>query len=242
MGQPDPSWHQWLAPLDNVWIPSYIAYGLVDTMAPFYGVMAPKGKGSSFEPGQKGAPKGGKAKSAAPLAPDEQEFHQEMLRKLALHLAAQPDGNPVPGPAGPGPGAVAPVAAAPAEAQEESPERVNHFCECANFFLPKAGPEQNFHHEMLKKLALHLAAQPGEPTAAQMPIPGAAGLHARGPTTGAPGATSACLRAVRRASAALAGGAAHGALPGSSAPGGVPPPDASEAGAAFGGAAGFAAW
>ena len=25
----------------------------------------------------------------------------------------------------------------------------------------KAGPEQNFHHEMLKKLALHLAAQPG---------------------------------------------------------------------------------
>lgn len=241
MGQPDPSWHQWLAPLDNVWIPSYIAYGLVDTMAPFYGVMAPKGKGSSFEPGQKGAPKGGKAKSAAPLAPDEQEFHQEMLRKLALHLAAQPDGNPVPGPAGPGPVAVAPVAAAPAEAQEESPERVNHFCECANFFLPverddktprdsprsprsfcatpeehgmpvwtgsapggldeesqgasncvcvpsyivhglleawegkarrsKAGPEQNFHHEMLKKLALHLAAQPGEPTAAQMPIP-----------------------------------------------------------------------
>ena len=60
-----------------------------------------------------------------------QEFHQEMLRKLALHLAAQPDGNPVPGPAGPGPGAVAPVAAAPAEAQEESPERVNHFCDVA---------------------------------------------------------------------------------------------------------------
>ena len=25
----------------------------------------------------------------------------------------------------------------------------------------KAAPEQNFHHEMLKKLALHLAAQPG---------------------------------------------------------------------------------
>ena len=27
----------------EVWIPSYIAYGLVDTMAPLYGVMAPKG-------------------------------------------------------------------------------------------------------------------------------------------------------------------------------------------------------
>ena len=27
----------------QVWIPSCIAYGLVDTMAPFYGVMAPKG-------------------------------------------------------------------------------------------------------------------------------------------------------------------------------------------------------
>eukprot|EP00435_Cladocopium_sp_Y103_P028321 s2134_g7.t1 len=237
MGQPDPSWHQWLAPLDNVWIPSYIAYGLVDTVAPLYGVMAPKGKGSSFEPSaQKGTQKGGKAKSAtAPLAPDEQEFHQEMLRKLALHLAAQPDAMPGPGPAPPGP--VEPQ-------QDESPERVSHFCECANFFLPverpdatprdsprsfcatpeehgmpvwtdrhatatpgangapgglddeqsnqghcvcvpsyivhglleawegkarrsKAG-EQNFHHEMLKKLALHLAAQPGEPTA-QMP-------------------------------------------------------------------------
>lgn len=227
MGQHDPSWHQWLAPLDNVWIPSYIAYGLVDTMAPLYGVMAPKGKGSSFEPAQKGAQKGGKA-----LAPDEQEFHQEMLRKLALHLAAQPDGPAVPGPA--------PAVEAQ---QDESPERVNHFCECANFFLPverpdatprdsprsfcatpeehgmpvwtdrsggptgpagpgddesqashcvcvpsyivhglleawegkarrsKAAPEQNFHHEMLKKLALHLAAQPGEPTAAQMPMP-----------------------------------------------------------------------
>ena len=47
-----------------------------------------------------------------------QEFHQEMLRKLALHLAAQPDGPVAP-------------AAAPAEAQEESPERVNHFCDVA---------------------------------------------------------------------------------------------------------------
>ena len=28
---------------NEVWIPSYIAYGLVDTMAPLYGVMAPKG-------------------------------------------------------------------------------------------------------------------------------------------------------------------------------------------------------
>lgn len=245
MAQHDPSWHQWLAPLDNVWIPSYIAYGLVDTMAPFYGVMAPKGKGSSFEPSQKGTQKGGKAKSAAPLAPDEQEFHQEMLRKLALHLAAQPDAVPGPavGPAAANPNHAAAGTAAPVVAQEESPERVNHFCECANFFLPverpdatprdsprsfcatpeehgmpvwtaptgsangpggdeesqgpeshcvcvpsyivhglleawegkarrsKAAPEQNFHHEMLKKLALHLAAQPGEPTAAQMPIP-----------------------------------------------------------------------
>jgi len=46
-------------------------------------------------------------------------------------------------------------------------------------------------------------------------VPG--GLHARGPTTGA-GATSACLRAAR-ASSALSCGAAHGAVPGSSAPG-----------------------
>lgn len=29
------------SPRSQVWIPSYIAYGLVDTMAPLYGVMAP---------------------------------------------------------------------------------------------------------------------------------------------------------------------------------------------------------
>ena len=37
------AWHGWLAPA-NVWIPSYIAYGLVDTMAPLYGAaLAPMG-------------------------------------------------------------------------------------------------------------------------------------------------------------------------------------------------------
>lgn len=59
--------------------------------------------------------------------PLRQEFHQEMLRKLALHLAAQPDGPAGPaGPAGPGPAR----GAVEAE-QDESPERVNHFCDLA---------------------------------------------------------------------------------------------------------------
>ena len=43
-----------------------------------------------------------------------------MLRKLALHLAAQPDGPAVPGPA--------PAVEAQ---QDESPERVSHFCDLA---------------------------------------------------------------------------------------------------------------
>ena len=231
----DPSWQQWLAPLDNVWIPSYIAYGLVDTMAPLYGVMAPmagKGANETSWPSQKGKDgKGGKLAN-----PDEQEFHQEMLRKLALHLAAQPDGEnvTVQGQHHPAPVEKSHVAAK----VDESPERVRHFCECANFFMPVdreedvptqdtprsfcATPEDhgmpvwtdpngpgsqyddegshcvcvpsyivhglleawegkgrrssrcsnsspNFHDEMLKKLALHLAAQPGEPTAGTHP-------------------------------------------------------------------------
>eukprot|EP00438_Fugacium_kawagutii_P009759 Skav236680 [mRNA] locus=scaffold406:98677:101853:- [translate_table: standard] len=126
--QHDPSWQQWLTPLDNaaglgVWIPSYIAYGLVDTMAPLYGAMAaPMGKLDRFGGG---APKGGKAISAPRKAPADErlsmampvmDFHEEMLRKLALHLAAREP--PAPRPQVP-------------QAPDESPERVRHFCALA---------------------------------------------------------------------------------------------------------------
>ena len=58
-----------------------------------------------------------------------------MLRKLALHLAAQPDGPAGPaGPAGPGPARGAVEAQ-----QDESPERVNHFCDLAGDGVMKCG-------------------------------------------------------------------------------------------------------
>lgn len=40
------------SPRSQVWIPSYIAYGLVDTMAPLYGVMAPMAGNLGMEQGK----------------------------------------------------------------------------------------------------------------------------------------------------------------------------------------------
>ncbi|CAJ1390295.1 unnamed protein product [Effrenium voratum] len=72
-------------------------------MAPLYGAMAPQFSGKGPKHSDK-----------------KQEFHQEMLRKLALHLAAQPDAQPEP--------------QEPEAMRDESPENVSHFCECAPFF------------------------------------------------------------------------------------------------------------
>ncbi|CAK9092855.1 unnamed protein product, partial [Durusdinium trenchii] len=226
------AWHWW-SPPPNVWIPSYIAYGLVDTITPLYGAMgamtgspglAPEKQGDI----QKGHDTGPSTKRSS-LGPEEQGFHQEMLRKLALHLAAQPEEVP---------DTVA-TAPSPETMVKECPSEPVHFCE-SNFFMPvdkeegsdtprsfcatpeehgmpvwkdrnadasgyeenepshcvcvpsyivhglleawegkskkdrRFGPsEQSFHHEMLRKLALHLAAQPGEPSAQvpQAPAP-----------------------------------------------------------------------
>jgi len=135
------AWHSWLAS-NYVWIPSYIAYGLVD-MVPWQDTVAPiadislKPCQSQMSPskgkGIKGMESSKRHEGKNSLAPDEQEFHQDMLRKLALHLAAQPDAE----------------ADSDATVQEQhvleepeklerqeehSPECISHFCECANFF------------------------------------------------------------------------------------------------------------
>lgn len=239
------AWHWW-SPPHNVWIPSYIAYGLVDTITPLYGAMgamtgspglAPEKQGDI----QKGHDTGPSTKRSS-LGPEEQGFHQEMLRKLALHLAAQPEEVP---------DTVA-TAPSPETMVKECPSEPVHFCE-SNFFMPvdkeegsdtprsfcatpeehgmpvwkdrnadasgyeenepshcvcvpsyivhglleawegkskkdrRFGPsEQSFHHEMLRKLALHLAAQPGEPSAQVPQAPAPAPQPKRKPVS-APG-------------------------------------------------------
>jgi hypothetical protein len=62
-----------------VWVPMHIAYGLLDGIVPRPESSGKGAKGSRHE--QK-------------LRPQEQELHQQMLQKLALHLAAQPDSPP----------------------------------------------------------------------------------------------------------------------------------------------------
>jgi len=64
-----------------VWVPMHIAYGLIHGIAP--------GQDHTGYNGIKGVT--GKGKCPNPLAPQDQDFHQQMLQKLALHLAAQPE-------------------------------------------------------------------------------------------------------------------------------------------------------
>jgi len=135
-----------------VWMPMYVAYGLLDSMAP-----------EQNYPGDRGG-KGDKGSTGKQrpnwLGPQEQEFHQQMLQKMALHLAAQPETLHAP--------------------SLHSRETRTDKTRCDNRTTGKdgmrskegkgqslslvpvqKGPDQQyFHQEMLRKLALHLAAQP----------------------------------------------------------------------------------
>eukprot|EP00931_Biecheleriopsis_adriatica_P031056 TRINITY_DN18243_c0_g1_i2.p1 TRINITY_DN18243_c0_g1~~TRINITY_DN18243_c0_g1_i2.p1 ORF type:complete len:683 (-),score=153.70 TRINITY_DN18243_c0_g1_i2:426-2474(-) len=122
-----------------VWVPTYICYGLLDM-------------------GE------GKQRPGLP----EQEFNQQMLRKLALHLAAQPDGDqPQPGALPQSRGSDAASGGKSSTACEASKwgKDIRRSGQGKGFSLPASSPqEQEFHRDMLQKLALHLAAQPDSPT------------------------------------------------------------------------------
>ena len=118
-----------------VCVPSYIVHGLLET------VSLGEGKGRERR-----------------LGAHDQEFHQQMLRKLALHLAAQP-------------GSDLSTGSYPAHAPQ-SPDleksragRRGQHQQGKGFFQHDSRPQQEeFHRQMLQKLALHLAAQPDTPT------------------------------------------------------------------------------
>jgi hypothetical protein len=132
-----------------VQVPSYIAQGLL-------GCMADTEK----------CAKAHKDQAGKHLSSQDQEFHQQMLRKLALHLAAQPDDSPA--------AAqntqfsaphqthqdVLPQSAIYANVQRQSNAAKNPKKDKKS---GKCIPQEEFHQEILKKLALHLASQPDEP-------------------------------------------------------------------------------
>ena len=94
--------------------------------------------------------------------PQQEEFHRQMLQKLALHLAAQPD-TPTPSPHASqyvAPMSMSPAAAeahaVPAPAPEVRKAPSPSFSQ-GHQSHPALQPECN--QELLRKLALHLAAQ-----------------------------------------------------------------------------------
>ena len=116
-----------------VCVPSYIVHGLLETVA------CSEGKGRERR-----------------LGAHDQEFHQQMLRKLALHLAAQP-GKDFPT------GAYPQVYVPPSSSFEKARDRRGQ--QGKGFFQHDSRPQQEeFHRQMLQKLALHLAAQPDTPS------------------------------------------------------------------------------
>jgi len=77
----DEAWRRWFSSSQCVPVPEYIAYGLLDLITP--------GKDhAKVMGGEEGK---GSTRGKNQASPQEQEFHQQILRKLALHLAAQPD-------------------------------------------------------------------------------------------------------------------------------------------------------
>lgn len=127
-----------------VWVPMYVVYGLLENMGEKTG-------------------KGVQNRSASSRCCKEQDLHQQMLQKLALHLAAQPDA----------------LRQSPyADATQASSSRSLPFrrrienCQlgktrnegkgtgASSNPMQSCPQEQEFHQQMLQKLALHLAAQP----------------------------------------------------------------------------------
>ena len=124
-----------------VCVPSYIVHGLLETVA--WGE--------------------GKGRDSRRLGAHDQEFHQQMLRKLALHLAAQPGTVGTDLPTGPHPQTYA----AQSPSYDKRPDkRAQQHQQGKGLFQHDSRPQQEeFHRQMLQKLALHLAAQPDTPTA-----------------------------------------------------------------------------
>eukprot|EP00930_Biecheleria_cincta_P036101 TRINITY_DN24781_c0_g1_i1.p1 TRINITY_DN24781_c0_g1~~TRINITY_DN24781_c0_g1_i1.p1 ORF type:complete len:707 (+),score=133.21 TRINITY_DN24781_c0_g1_i1:209-2329(+) len=147
-----------------VWVPTYIAYGLLDAM--MFGQCCPQGSQ-------------GNSDSKNRLGPQEQEFHQQMLRKLALHLAAQPDGDHE--------SSIKGVQSQPfvqnrpsvpsnENCKETMPHKLRNWGSAGNqekgagrsLSLQQNPHQDEFHRQMLQKLALHLAAQPDTPKSVPM--------------------------------------------------------------------------
>lgn len=155
--QPDQNTH-------CVWVPTYIAYGLLDAM--MFGQCCPQGSPGSND-------------SKNRLGPQEQGFHEQMLRKLALHLAAQPDGDHD--------SSIKGVQSQPfvqnrprGTSSESCKEKIPHkLSNCGSagsqekgagrsLSLQQNSHQDDFHAQMLQKLALHLAAQPDTPKSVPM--------------------------------------------------------------------------
>jgi len=159
-----------------VWVPMHIAYGLIEGIA--HGQDRPGGKTG------KGTRHGGPTS----LGSQGHDFHEQMLQKLALHLAAQPE--PLDSSSQDKDQALCSTSkvawadmvddeevmlASHVEVQKpritcnsskDSPEgmrgkEANGNSFSLSFNPKQKGPEQQeFEQEMLRKLALHLAAQP----------------------------------------------------------------------------------
>jgi hypothetical protein len=144
------------------WVPAYIAYGLLEHVAkePIADKAGASGEGS--------------VKGKAKLAPSDRDLHEQMLQKLALHLASQPDTQHE---------ELAsqtahlhethtqqsqePQVLMPCQSTTISQES-SHVLQCQGHMGKDSKSakgngvslhEQEFQQEMLQKLALHLAAQ-----------------------------------------------------------------------------------
>jgi len=149
-----------------VWVPKHVAYGLLRGIAP-----------RQNNPGGKGS-KGGKRA----FAPHTQEFHEDMLQKLALHLAAQPapshEASKLRQSEDPAPQSKSKTSWADMVDEDAevlpAPRMVEEAARpCPSYkygmngkdvkekrLKPNRAEEPEFQQEMLRKLALHLAAQP----------------------------------------------------------------------------------
>jgi hypothetical protein len=147
----------WPSP-QYAWVPAYIAYGLLEN------ARFDQNLGHLKAAEQIRQTSAGKDR----LAPKDQELHQQMLQKLALHLASQPDLQPE--------SSQSDVAQNEKMASQRKAEAnvPSSQTECSKEALAKAesrkaeaevkgsrlsAQDQEFQQEMLCKLALHLAAQ-----------------------------------------------------------------------------------
>jgi hypothetical protein len=172
-------------------VPTYIAYGLLEMLVPWqnyagdYSAAGGKGVITGMEVFNSLPDELGSKDKIHLLGPQEQEFNQQMLRKLALHLAAQPDATAQPAEqvsqTPPRENRSSPVC--PVEDELDKPSIGHSTAEktskgfngiCRDVKQPSAlgRQESEFHQQMLRKLALHLAAQPSSEEDAMYPNQG----------------------------------------------------------------------